>query len=323
MARGDHSAARVLRPGSNLLLPRRQNSPVTRVTAFGLFVLVVLFWGANWPVMKVGLAYIGPFQFALARMSMGALILFAVAYAVGQLRLPSRHDWRVVVSVGIVQMGLFMAISNVALQFVPAGRSALLAYTTLIWVIPLAMLLLGESMTKLKILGLVLGFSGVLVLFNPAAFDWTDGDVLFGNGMLLFAALLWAVLIVQIRGHRWEGTPLSLLPWQFSVAVLVLLPLSLWFDGGRQIEWSATLGVILFYNGPIATAFCFWAMITITRALPAATTSIGTLGVPVVGMLASAVAIGESVTATSLAGLLLILGGLLAAIIADRPGTAN
>lgn len=283
-----------------------------------LLAVVICLWGANWPVMKTGLAYIGPFQFALARMAMGAVIMFAVAGAAGQLRVPSRNDWRVVVSVGVVQMGLFMAFGNVALQYVPAGRSAILAYTTPIWVIPLAMLLLRERVSRLKLTGFLLGLAGVLVLFNPAAFDWGDPNVRFGNGLLLFAALLWAGLIVQIRGHRWDGSPLSLLPWQFSVAVLVLMPLSLWFDAGRQVEWSATLGLILLYNGPIATAFCFWAMITITRALPAVTTSLGTLGVPVVGILAAAVALGEPITASNAAGLGLILGGLAAAILADR-----
>lgn len=114
--------------------------------------------------------------------------------------------------------------------------------------------------------------------FNPFGFDWTDRDVLIGNGLLLFAALLWALLIVQIRGHRWEGTPLSLGPWQFAVGGCLLVPLALLVEGDHPIHWSGTLGCVLLYSGLLATAFCFWAMITMNRALSAVTTSIGTPG---------------------------------------------
>lgn len=267
--------------------------------------------------MKVGLTHIPPLTFAAARMVLGAGILAAVAAAVGQLRLPSRSDWPIVLSVGLIQMGAFMALTTFALQFVPAGRSAILAYTTPLWVVPIAALVLHERLSPLKKNGFLFGLGGVVILFNPLGFDWTDRNVLIGNGLLLFAALLWAVLIVQIRGHRWEGTPLSLGPWQFAAGGCLLIPLALLVEGTRPIHWSAELGWVLFYNGPLATAFCFWAMVTVNRALPAVTTSIGTLGVPAFGVLTAAVTLGEPVTTTNVLGFLLIGGGLIFVILAE------
>lgn len=282
-----------------------------------LLLLIIVLWGANWTVMKVGLTYIPPLTFAAARMVLGASILAAVAAAVGQLRLPSRHDWPIVLGVGLVQMGAFMALTTFALQFVPAGRSAILAYTTPLWVVPIAALVLHEHLSPLKLGGFLFGLGGIVVLFNPLGFDWTDHNVLIGNGLLLFAALLWAVLIVQIRGHRWEGTPLSLGPWQFAAGGCLLIPLALVVEGTHPIRWSAELGWVLFYNGPLATAFCFWAMVTVNRALPAVTTSIGTLGVPAFGVLTAAVALGEPITLTNILGFLLIGGGLIFVFVAD------
>ena len=257
-------------------------------TAALLFAAVIVLWGVNWPVMKIGLESIPPFHFALARMLLGGLTMFAVAALAGQLRVPSRHDLPVVLSVGLLQMGAFMALVNWGLEFVGAGRAAILAYTTPIWVVPLSLLTLRERLPALKLLGLLLGLGGVAVLFNPLGFDWSDRHVLLGNGLLLLGALVWAVLIVQIRGHRWEGTPLSLAPWQFSVAMLALAPLALVVEHDEPIRWSTELALVLAYNGPIATAFCFWAMISVTRALPAVSTSLGSLGVPVVGMMSAA-----------------------------------
>lgn len=291
---------------------------VSTRTALVLLACVIVLWGANWPVMKVGLQFIPPLSFAAARMVMGAVILFGVAAALGELRWPSRQDWPIVLAVGAIQMAAFMALSTIGLQFVPAGRSAILAYTTPLWVTPLAIYVLGERLSRAKLYSLLCGLGGVAVLFNPFGFDWHDPRVLLGNGLLLAAALLWALLIVQVRRHHWQGSPLSLGPWQFSVAAVLLVPLALIFEADRPWHWSSELGWVLLYNGPLATAFCFWAMLTINRALPAITTSLGSLGVPAFGLLASTLALGEPVTVTNLLGFLLIAGGVAGVVLADR-----
>lgn len=303
---------------STLAAPTTTASGVSPRTALILLGFVIMLWGANWPVMKVGLQFISPLRFATARMMMGAVILFGVAALLSELRWPNRQDWPIVLAVGTLQMAAFMALTTVALQFVPAGRSAILAYTTPLWVTPLAIHLLGERLSRLKLYGLLCGLGGVVVLFNPLGFDWRDPHVLLGNGLLLTAALTWALLIVQVRRHHWQGSPLSLAPWQFTVAAMLLAPLALIFEADRPWRWSNELGWVLFYNGPLATAFCFWAMLTINRALPAITTSLGSLGVPAFGLLVSTLALGEPVTITNVLGFLLIAGGVIGVLLADR-----
>jgi drug/metabolite transporter (DMT)-like permease len=287
--------------------------------AWLLLASVILLWGINWPVMKLGLADIPPMTFAAIRMVLGALCMFGVLAARGDpIRLPSRHDLPIVLTVGLLQMGAFLALVTVALQFVSAGRSAILAYTTALWVVPGAALFLGERLTGTRLVGFLLGMAGVAVMFNPAAFDWTNRNVLIGNGLLMVAALAWAAQIIQVRGHRWHASPLELAPWQFTVAALALFPIALVMDSGRSVHWTGQAAAVLFYNGPIATAFCFWAVVTVNRALSAITTSLGTLGVPVAGVVASAVMLGEPVTLTNLTGLVLILGGLAWLALGDR-----
>ncbi len=291
---------------------------MNRRTAWLLLLAVIVLWGANWPVMKVGLGYLPPLSFAAARLVLGGLCMALAAAAVGQLRRPARQDLPVVLGVGLLQMGGYLGLVTFGLQYVPAGRSAILAYTTSLWVVPMATVLLGERLSGFRLLGFGLGLSGVLVLFNPFGFDWSDRAVLLGNGLLLLAALCWAVLIVQVRGHRMAGSPLSLAPWQFAVGTAVLVPLALVLEGDRVWGWSPELAVILLYNGPFATAFSFWAMITVTRSLPAITTSLASLGVPIFGLTASAFTIGERLTPTNVGGLLLIVGGVACVTLADR-----
>jgi len=302
---------RIIRDKSGVCQASAGGSAVVSPTrAAWLLLAVVVLWGANWPVMKVGVEAIPPITFAAVRLVLGGATLALVAAWKGELAWPARADWPVVAGVGVLQMAGFLGLVTFGLQYVPAGRSAILAYTTSLWVVPLATLVLGERLAGLRLIGFVLGIGGVAVLFNPFGFDWSNPDVLLGNGLLLLAALLWALLIVQVRGHRMQGSPLSLGPWQFAVGALVLVPLAAWLEAGRAVAWSPALAVILFYNGPLATGFCFWAMLTVTRALPAITTSLSSLAVPVTGMLLSSLTIGESLTLTNLAGLALILGGV-------------
>lgn len=297
--------------------PASTSTPPSPALAYGLFALAVLIWGSNWPIMKIGLTMVPAFWFAFLRVFLGCLALFAVLAAVGSLRLPQRSDLPVILSVGMLQIAAFLLIINLAVPVVGAGRSAILAYTTPLWVVPGALLLLGERLRPLKTLGLLAGLLGVAILFNPTAFDWGDAAQLRGNALLMLASLAWAVAILHVRSRRWQGSPLELAPWQLLVAMPPLLAGALFFhpDWRPPARWD--LALLLLHNGVLATGFCYWAAFTVTRALPAMSTSLGFLGVPVVGVLSSAVIVQEALTLSVVAGLLAILLGVTLVNLSD------
>jgi drug/metabolite transporter (DMT)-like permease len=294
-----------------------ESAPLSSRHAWGLLVLIVVLWGISWPVMKYGLHYVPPLTFGALRMTLGTMIISVAAAACGQWRVPLREDWPLVLAVGLLQMAAFTGLVQIGLQYVPAGRSSILAYTTPLWVLPLAVWRLREPLTRLRLLGVTVGLTGVLVLFNPFHFDWGDIHVVFGNGALLLAALLWALMIVKVRGYRWRSSPLALAPWQMGIAALALWPLAYVFEDFGQIRWGGPLVLVLLYNGPVTTAFCFWAMINVTRSLPAITTSLASLGVPLIGSLLSLVMLGEVPTPSEVFGFALILLGVVSATLDD------
>jgi drug/metabolite transporter (DMT)-like permease len=202
---------------------------------------------------------------------------------------------------------------------VPAGRAAVLVYTTPLWVVPGALLFLRERIGALKWAGVAVGLVGVALLFNPQSLDWTNGHVLQGSLMLMGAALLWSVALLHVRGHDWGGSlsPLQLTPWQLLLAALLVTPIAALFEGDAKPTWSAPLYALIVYNGPIATAFAFVAATSITRALPAVTSSLSFLAVPAMGILLSAASLGEIPDAGLLAGFGLILGGVVLVSLAD------
>jgi drug/metabolite transporter (DMT)-like permease len=96
--------------------------------------LVVLFWGVNWPIMKLGVQYVSPLWFAATRMGLGAFSLFAFLAAQKQLRPFARPDIPILISVAVFQIGLPTALIHSGLLFLDAGRSAILVFTMPLWV---------------------------------------------------------------------------------------------------------------------------------------------------------------------------------------------
>jgi drug/metabolite transporter (DMT)-like permease len=91
-------------------------------------------------------------------------------------------------------------------------------------------------------------------------------------------------------------------------------------NGPLTVSWSPRFVLILLFNGPLATAFTFWAILSVQRALPASTTALSFLAVPVWGLVASTWWLGEDLPISLLIGGILILGSVALVWLADRRG---
>ena len=188
---------------------------VTRVAWLQLVATIVLF-GLTWPMMKIGLEAGSPVWLAAGRATMSAITAFALLATLGRLSWPDREDWPVILSVGGLQLTCFFALANLGVQSLPAGRSGVLAYTTMLWMVPLS-LLAGEKIGWRSFAGTALGVAGVIVLSDPQRFDWHDRSIVLGHVYLLTAGLTWALAMMHTRRHVWKKTPLDELHWQMSM----------------------------------------------------------------------------------------------------------
>jgi drug/metabolite transporter (DMT)-like permease len=281
----------------------------------------VLVLGINWPIMKTGLESIEPLWFAFVRVASAAAVVAAAAAATGRLRIPPRADWPVVLSVGLAGNAVHLAILLFALQFVPAGRSSVLVWTAALWAVPIAAVALRERMSPRRWLGLVAGVGGIVLLFEPWRFAWSDGDVLIGNGLLLITAMLQAGVIVHTRAHRWVTGPSDALLWQMIVAAVPLLVVALVWEGAPDITWSPRFAAVVAYQAVLATGFAAWSRQIVVLSLRATTVALVFMAIPLVGLLASVIALGETVTPAAALGVLAIGAGVTLTILAERVTT--
>jgi drug/metabolite transporter (DMT)-like permease len=273
-------------------------------------IVVVLAWGLTWPVNKALLASLPPLWSVALRMVIATAGLFALSIGRGRLVVPPRGDLPVLLSITLLHMVGFTALSIWGLERVPTGRSVVLAYTTPLWVTPGARLFLGEPLTARRLWGVAVGLLGLAVLFNPLAFDWRDANAVRGNLAVLAAALLWAASMLHIRAHRWRSTPLDLVPWETLLATAILIPLALAAAPFPRVEWTPPLILLLLYSSIPGTAIAYWAAATASRELPAVMTSLGLLATPVVSVVTASLWLGEPLTASLAAAIVLVLGGV-------------
>jgi len=290
---------------------------LTRAAAYPVLAGVVLILGINWPILATGLESISPLWLSVFRLVGGTVTVFAFAIATGRLVRPPRQDYPIVVSVAIFRLALVFILIFGALEIVPPGRSSILVWTTGLWTVPLAVTFVGEHMTRLRWWGLFIGIGGIVFVFEPTRIDWTDTRFVLGHVMLLTAAVINASVSVHVRRHNWASSPLALLPWQLLVGTIPMLLVALSVEGIPDIDWTLQLAGIVAYQATLGSGIALWGQLTVLRTLPAISTNLTLMAIPVVGLASSAVLVDESLSAAVLGGLALVVAGVAVNVISD------
>ena len=276
---------------------------MTQARGLRLLLLAVVLFGGVWPISRHALEHATPVWFATSRAGLAMLSCGLVLALLGRLRWPRREDGLAVLSIGALQLALFFLLAHLALPLVGAGRTAILSNITLIWLVPLSMLLLGERVSPMRWAAVAVALVGVLAMTGPWAFDWSAPGALAGHALLLGSALAWSVSIVFLRRRPPVSPMIELLPWSFALAT-VLLATAAWLrepDGGiGRGAWleAAFIGLIA---APIGT----WAVTEAGRNLNAVVASVGFLLVPVLALTLATFWLGEPF------GWDLLVGGVL------------
>jgi drug/metabolite transporter (DMT)-like permease len=275
-----------------------------------LLILVVLVWAVSWPVIKIGVANLPPIWYGCLRYAVATVCLFCYLIARRMPLFPPRSDWPLVAVSGVLQMAAYSALTGIALTILPPGRASVLAFSTPLWVVPLAAWRLRETVSRLALLGVAMGLLGVLAIASPSLHADGRGEV-SAYCMLFGASAAWAVSIVFVRGHRMAASALALAPWQMAIAAALLCVVALAAEGPLPGINGSGIASLL-YVGPFATAFAYWAVVAVGHQFRARTVSMSLLATPCLGILVSAVVLGEVVDHTLVLGLVLVLSGIAA-----------
>lgn len=275
-----------------------------------LLTSVVLLSSA-WPLTKIALAAGStPLWFAEGRAVLSGLTAAVLLVIMRRFRVPSRADVPTIFAIGALSLAAYFALGHEAVAWVPAGRTAILANTTTIWVVPLSLIFLRETISPSRWVAAGLGLAGVLVLINPLAIDWSSGNVLIGHVFLLGAGLCWSIAIVITRAATPKLSMFALLPWCFLVGSVLLAPVVWWHAPQGTMGTSPASWWALAYIGLIAGPIGTWCIMEATAKLPTLVSSVGFLTTPAVSLILANLFLHEPLTADLLIGAALIMAGV-------------
>jgi drug/metabolite transporter (DMT)-like permease len=278
-----------------------------RSAAIVLAVLSVI-WGYNWVIMKQAMRYSGPFDFAALRTVIAAIALFLVLL---WLKKPLRPvAFRPTLLLGLLQTTGFMALSQWALVAGGAGKTAVLAYTMPFWVLLLAWPLLNERIHGWQWPAVLMALAGLILIVEP----WNVTGTFASNMLAVLSGMAWGGSAIVAKRLRSRATLdlLSLTAWQMTLGGCGLLIIAALVPS-RPIAFTGEFIVLVAYVAVVGTALGWLMWLYVLNGLPAGVAALGSLAIPIVGVAAAWIQLGERPSETEMMGMLLI-GIALAAL---------
>ena len=279
-----------------------------------MLVLLCLIWGVTWPAMKLALGGIPPLSMRTLTAALGALTLFLICLAMRRkFRLPGARAWGHVVIASLLNVVGFSLFSAFALIAAATSRVAILTYTLPIWTVLLAWLVLGERPTRIQGLAFALCACGLAILIYPLARTGFPLGALFA----VASGLSWGAGTVYLKWARIDADPMGVASWQLIIASFCIAGCMLSFDGGLDLSHAQTSALIgVAFAGIIGNGIAYGLWFAIVERVPAATASLGILGIPVIGVLSSVIILGDRLTVPDTIGFALIFAASACVLLA-------
>jgi drug/metabolite transporter (DMT)-like permease len=278
-----------------------------------LLVLSV-FWAGSFFFVGVQVKALPPFTIAALRVGLAAIILNVLVKALGKTMPAKLSAWRSFFGMGMLNNAIPFCLVVWGQSHIASGLAAILNATTPIWTVIVAHFLTNdEKITTNRLLGIAIGFVGVVVLIGPDSLQGLGTNVLAQVAVLL-AAVSYAFAGVYGRRFRRMGIePIVTATGQVTASSILLVPLAMLVDTPWTLAvppwpvWGAAIGVAVF-----STALGYVLYFRILATAGATNLLLVTFLIPVSAILMGAYGLGEHLEMRHFAGLACIGAGLAA-----------
>ena len=286
-----------------------------------LLALLTLFWGLNWPVMKIGVRDFPPLTFRTISMLGGLVVIWLAARAQGaSLAIPAGARMTVI-RLAIPNMLIWHSMIIIGVKLLSSGRAAILGYTMPAWAVLSGLIFFGDRISRSALVGIALAMSGALLLLS-SEFSRLSGQPV-GTVLALIAAAGWGFGTVLMKRTQLDMPTISLTFWMLSFTTVIMAMLALIFEYPEirmpnLIEWAAII-----YNSAIIFGFAHVVWFRLARILPPVASSLSVMFIPVLGTFSGAWILGEVPHWQDYVAMLLILGAMSTVLFKPRPVQKN
>ena len=279
-----------------------------------LLLALSLLWGGSFLFVGIAVKDLPPFTIVLLRVAIAALALNLTLRLIGIALPRDGASWRAFLGMGLLNNAVPFSLIVWGQTHITSGLAAILNATTPLFTVLVAHCLTADDrLTRSRVLGLLIGFAGIVVLIGPEALRGLGGDVLAQCAVLGAAGSYACAGVFGRRFKRMGIPPLATAAGQVTASTLLLLPLVLVVDRPWTLAlpdaqvWAALIGLAL-----LSTALAYVLYFRILAAAGAVNLLLVTFLIPPSAILLGTAVLKESLQATDLLGMALIGGGLAA-----------
>ncbi len=276
--------------------------------ALWLIIALNLFWGLNWPMIKLAVNEMPVISFRAACVYGGAAGLFLVALVSRQSLAVPRGAWPSLLAGALLNITCWHLLGAYGVSQLNSGRAAILGFTMPLWAVLFGAWMLREQITARRLSGLLLGMVAMALLFSSEFATARAAPV--GTFAMLAAALFWAMGTVVMKRWPVPMPATAFTAWQFLIGGLPMLAGALVFDLDRLHPLSLPASIGLSYTIIVAFIFCHWAWVRVIAMVPAGLASLSVLGVAPVGVFTGMLILGEKPQWQDYAALVLVVAAI-------------
>ena len=285
-----------------------------KMDAFDLVMLITLatVWGGSFLFNAILVTELPVLTIVAIRVTVAALALWGFMYATGRKIPTSLHVWGALLILGVLNNAIpFSLIVQGQTQITSGLASILNATTPLFTIVVAGIFLMDERFSVLRVLGVIVGFSGVILMVGPDALGGLGADF-WAQLCALGAAISYG--FASVFGRRFRELrvdPVMVATGQVTMSSLVLWPIALWIDGPQDIvNMSLNAALSMFGLAVLCTSFAYILYFRILERAGATNISLVTFLVPISAIIVGVLVLGEQIFIKEIIGMTLIGVGL-------------
>jgi drug/metabolite transporter (DMT)-like permease len=281
-----------------------------RAKAFFALLMVCFFWGTTWVASEEGVRHMPALQLAGMRQIFGGTCYMVYFMAKGA-KWPRGREWKGILILSFLNFTLSNGLSTWGVQYVSAGLGAIIGAIFPLWLVVIGLFSSRSNLSAKAIIGLLLGFSGICVIFYEHLHDFLIPDFRFGIIISLISTWSWAFGTIYTKKHAVQFNPYFGLGLQMVISGFALFistnatGMAIPVSKIPWQSWSAIAYLVVF-----GSVISFIAYIYALQKLPTEQVSIYAYINPVVAVLLSAILFGDALTPFIVIGVLITLYGV-------------
>ncbi len=270
--------------------------------------LLASFWGSAFIFMALALSTFSPVTIVMGRMGVAAIVLNGVILKQGRRWPKERSLWLQCAGLSVLNNLLPFGLVVWAQQHISASLASILIAAAPIFTVVLAVFIVGERLTLVRGLGVLLGFGGVVVLIGP---NVLRGFSLQGAGELAILGAALSYALAGFWGRRFKAIPAQLVSTMtVTMGAVIMVPLTLALEWPLALEWRWSAGLSVLALGVFSTALAYLIYYRLLAEAGVVKTSLVSFLVPFTALILGAVFLHERLDGTAALGMALILLGL-------------